>query len=495
MVTRLYVAAIAGFLLGVFYASVFVLPAFLLPLVIAYAVLALAFSYGTRSRFLVCIGSTFFLCAFALGSTRFEAARIPVNPMLVQSIGEKVIVAGSVRSEPDKREGSTRLTVDVSSIDGVETSARVLVIAPPFTAVRYGDQVTIDGRLRAPESFESGEGRSFNYPMYLMVRGITHEVAYAQVRVDAHGGNSLMRTLIATKALYMRGLRAVLPEPYAGLAAGITAGDKRSVGSELSDTFQRVSLVHILVLSGYNITVVLGALLGIFAKLSRGPRLMAVLGIVALFIVIAGGAASAVRAGAMAFAAVYAQLYGRLFIALRVLIAVVCAMVIWNPLVLAYDPGFQLSVLATLGLVVFSPHIARVLTAIPERFQIREIVAATIATQLTVLPLLLFQNGMLSLVSLPANLCALIAVPFGMAASAVAAIAGIVFGTWGTVLALPAYIILRYIVAVADFFASIPYAAITVPAFSPFVLFCAYVALGCAAIYLERSVQNKNSRR
>jgi competence protein ComEC len=279
------------------------------------------------------------------------------------------------------------------------------------------------------------------------------------------------------------------------LAAGITAGDKRSVGSELSDTFQRVSLVHILVLSGYNITVVLGALLGIFAKLSRGPRLLAVLSVVALFIVIAGGAASAVRAGAMAFAAVYAQLYGRIFIALRVLIAVVCVMVLWNPLVLAYDPGFQLSVLATLGLVVFSSHIARVLTVVPERFQIREIMSATIATQLTVLPLLLFQNGTLSLVALPANLFALIAVPFGMAASAVAALAGIVFGTWGTVFALPAYIILRYIIAVADFFARIPYASITVPAFSPLVLVGTYAVLACVAIYVAGGVQNKNSRR
>ncbi len=281
-------------------------------------------------------------------------------------------------------------------------------------------------------------------------------------------------------------MRAVLPEPYAGLAAGITAGDKRSVGGALSDVFQRVSLIHILVLSGYNITVVLGALMGVLARIRREPRLVIVLLIVAFFAVASGGAASAIRAGAMAFCAVTASMYGRQFIALRVLLAVVSAMVVWNPLLLIYDPGFQLSFLATLGLVLFSPHATRLLHSWPARFGIREIAAATLSTQLLVLPLLLYGNGVLSLVALPANLFALIAVPTAMAFSGIAALSGILLGTWGTLFAFPAYILLRYIVFIATTFASLPFAAVSVPAFSPIMLVLMYAALCGAYVYIQR---------
>jgi competence protein ComEC len=393
---------------------------------------------------------------------------------------------GVVVSEPDVREGSTRLTVDVSDLNGTAVNARVLVIARAYTDVRYGDSVTTVGTLRTPESFESGDGRSFNYPMYLAVRGISYEISFADVDVVAHGGNPFVRAVLAIKAAYILGLRSVLPEPYAGLAAGITAGDKRSVGSDLSDVFQRVSLVHILVLSGYNITVVLGAFMGSLARFSRAPRLSIVLLVVLFFYVISGGAASAARAGAMAFAAVFAKLYGRQFIAARVLIAIVFVMVLWNPYVLVFDPGFQLSVLATLGLIFVSDQVVRYIRFVPEQLQLREIASATVATQITVLPYLLYQNGMLSIVALPANLLALIAVPTAMAFSGIAALAGMLFGTWGTLFALPAYVCLRYIVLVADFFASLPFASVPVGVFSAWWLACIYAGIAIIVYKKEK---------
>ncbi|MFA7310071.1 MAG: ComEC/Rec2 family competence protein, partial [Candidatus Paceibacterota bacterium] len=208
--------------------------------------------------------------------------------------------------------------------------------------------------------------------------------------------------------------------------------------------------------------------------------------IVVFFVLMSGGAASAIRAGAMAVLAMYARLSGRLFIAVRALAVVAAVMVAWNPYILAFDPSFQLSALATLGLVLLTPHIAVRLGFMSERFGIREIIASTISTQIAVLPLLLYQNGNLSIVSLPANLLALIPVPFAMFASFIAAAGGMLFGSYAVVLALPAYVLLSYIIRVAQFFASFPYASVSVPAFSPWFMFAAYGVLIVAVWMLEK---------
>lgn len=485
MAARILACIGAGFLMGVCVRSFAVVPLVFVLAVLGVAVLLAAVSLSRRARYAALAACV--LSGGMLGVVRMDHAIIVPDPAMSVRVGEHVSLEGYVEEEPDVREGSTRLTVRVSRIDDATVlhATRAIVIVPPYTEVQYGDTITADGALRAPESFESGDGRTFNYRQYLAARGVSYEVGFAHIQTTGHGGNILKRSVISVKRVYITGLHVVLPEPYAGLAAGITAGDKRSVGSDVSETFQRVSLVHILVLSGYNITVVLGAFMGMFSRMRRTPQLIAVLAIVSFFIIVAGGAASAARAGMMAFAAVYAKLFGRMFLALRVLVAVVCAMILWNPYLLAFDPGFQLSVLATLGLILFSPHIARALGFIPERYQLREIAAATVSTQLTVLPLLLYQNGTLSVVSLPANLLALIAVPAAMAFSGIAALAGIVFGTWGALFAFPAYILLRYIVSVADVFASLPYAAISVPAFSVWILAVLYGCIACTYVYLR----------
>lgn len=482
MFTRIAGVSVAGFLLGIFYASLLpVSTLFVTGALIGASALLVVAKYMRGTLFVA-----LFVCALVLGMIRFDVSRVQSTPLLESAIEHNVRIEGVVTSEPDVRERNTRLTVDVSLFNGEAVRARVLLIAPAHTQVRYGDHIYAEGKLRKPESFESGEGRTFDYPNFLAVRGITHELSFADVTVVGHGGHPVKAAMIGVKTAYITGLRAVLPEPYAGLAAGITAGDKRSVGSELSEVFQEVSLVHILVLSGYNITVVLGALMGVFARIPRGWRLLAVLFVVTFFAVISGGAASAVRAGAMAFCAVVASLYGRQFVALRVLLTIVIVMVAWNPYLLAYDPGFQLSVLATFGLILLAPHVERLLSRVPNTFTLRDIAVATIATQITVLPLLLYSNGLLSIVSLPANLLTLVAVPLAMLFSAVAAIGGILFGTWGALVAFPAYILLRYIVVVAELCAALPYASVVVPAFPAWILMGAYGCMLAVIAYAKR---------
>lgn len=427
---------------------------------------------------------------FALGAARMHMSVRIAPPVLNPFIDKEITLTGIVVAAPDRRESSARVSVRTSSFsynDGEEKDVRtgVLAVVPPHTEVSYGEKVTLKGLLRVPSAFDTGAGREFNYSLFLAKDGILYELAHANIVAHEDRHTSVETVLsypthvaLFIKDSYIDGMRATLPEPHASLAAGITAGEKRGVGKKLSDVFRAVGLTHILVLSGYNIAIVAETIRRMLWRLPRVVRALCVGAGVILLVFASGLQASAVRAGAMGLFAVYARESGRIFFSARILAFVCAVMVLWNPFVLAYDPGFQLSVLATLGLIVGTPLVEPLLTRVPTRFGIREILAATLATQTAVLPLLLYQNGAITVYALFANMSALIVVPFAMLMSFFSALIGIVFGSWGAVFGLPAYILLSYIIGVAEFWSRMPYALLQMPVFGGWLLLIVYICLG-----------------
>lgn len=410
------------------------------------------------------------LIAVAGGIERMSFATLSGDPSINANIGTHVALAGYVFAEPDAREDSTRISLEARTMrvgsSTISVHARILTVLPPHARIRYGDEVEVSGVLRIPESFNTGVDRSFNYPGYLAVRQIGYQLSNAHIdSVGNNDGNTIYAFVIRFKQAYIVGLHDVLPEPESGLAGGITVGDKRSIGPELTSEFQRTSLIHMLVLSGYNITIVLNGAASILGSMPRGIQLSASGFVVIFFILLSGGASSALRAGIMALIAVYARQHHRTYIAARAIALVAAGMALWNPFIVAFDPSFQLSALATIGLIAYTPIFAVRMQWLTARCGLREIAASTLATQLTVLPFLLYQNGQLSLVALPANILALAPIPFAMAASAIAALGGIVAGNAAMFIALPAYVLLAYIITVTHFFASLPFAVVSVGAF------------------------------
>ncbi|MEK7601070.1 MAG: ComEC/Rec2 family competence protein [Patescibacteria group bacterium] len=491
MSSKILWAVVGGFLAGVFVRSFVPLswPFAAFFMLLAAASLAFIFVDREKKRALIVVAVLF--AAFAGGIVRMDAAGQTGDGSLSSVIGEKVTITGTVFQEPDIRDNGVRLSVRATQLivgnATTSVSAGVLVLAPPHSDVSYGDVVRATGELRLPESFDTGAGRTFNYPQYLAKDGILYTLSFAQVeRIGEGERNYLKVAALRTKQLYLHGLQAVLPEPESGLAGGITVGDKRGVGEEYSDIFIAVGLIHIIVLSGYNITIVMNMAGKLLARMPRAAQVVSNAFIVIFIVLMAGAAPSAMRAGAMALLPLIARMTGRVYLALRALGVVALVMVVWNPLLLAYDPGFQLSVLATLGLVLLSPVCAGWLHWIPERFALREIAASTLGTQAMVLPLLLYQNGLLSLVALPANLLALVAVPWAMGLSVVAAFAGMIFGSYAVIIAFPAYVILAYIIGVAQFFAALPFASVSVAAFSAWWMFAAYAILFGGVWFVQR---------
>src|SRR3989344_6625912 len=497
MAAQILWALVTGFLVGVFVRSFIPLGWAVVGFAILLAAALLALSFVDTKRRSGAIVLAVALCACGIGAVRMSAATQSGDPVLSARVGTTVTLVGVVADEPDVREASVRVHIKARELlvgtTSVAIRAGMLATLPVQAAVAYGDSVRIRGKLGLPEAFDTTLGRQFNYPMFLAKDGILYTLSFAEIEsVGENSANPLNAAAIATKQTFLRGLHVVLPEPEAGLAAGITVGDKRSIGKDLSDTFIRTSLIHVVVLSGYNITLVINMLRNMLLFLPRAIQYGGIALAVVFIVLMTGGAPSATRAGAMALIAVFARASARTFIAVRILAVVASAMVMWNPMYLVFDPGFQLSALATLGLVLFTEPIAAQLTKIPEKFGLREIFSSTLGTQLMVLPLLLYQNGIFSLVALPANLLALVAVPYAMFASFIAAIAGIIAGPFGVLLAAPALALLWYILVVAQFFASLPFASVSIPAFSAWWMVAAYALIFSGYFYYQKKVVETN---
>lgn len=461
-------AVVGGFLIGVFCRTFLVFGWWTIVFLAFCAAAVVLAAFVSKSSMRTATIAAIALIAIAAGAARMHMAVFGGENALDVWVGENVVLEGIVSDEPDARENSIRIPVRVESVASttVESGMKVLVVAPLHTSVAYGDRVRAHGSLRLPERFDAGDGREFNYPLFLAKDGIGYELSFASVeKIGAIRRNPLKAAAISLKQTYLEGLAMALPEPAAGLAGGITAGDKRGLGTALSETFRIVGLVHIVVLSGYNIMIVIQGIEYALGWSKIWVRSLLSVTVALFFALITGLASASVRAASMAVIATVGKTTGRTYLASRALGLVGAGMVAWNPFVLAFDPGFQLSILATIGLICISPLVAARLPWLTEKFGMRETAAATLGTQAAVLPLLLYQNGLLSVYSLPANLLALAVVPYAMLLSFIAGVAGILLGPVAPVIGFPAYVLLSYVTHVAEFFAWLPFSSVTIPAF------------------------------
>ncbi len=414
------------------------------------------------------------IICFAGGVARMEWAVTAHPPSAVaSSVGEKIELTGVVVTEPEVTAKSTRLTVAVNG-------ERILVSTDRYATVAYGDEIQFSGKLKEPEVFETDFGRTFNYPGYLAVRDIFYTVSFATIEVVATGkGNPVRATLLDSKQQFLNQIKLVIPEPAVGLGAGLLLGVKSSLGEEIEEAFRTTGIIHIVVLSGANIMLIVIFLMYVLAFIVS-VRTRAVLGIICiiLFALMVGFSATVVRASIMAVLIMTALLLGRRYAILRALFCAGIVMLLINPLLLVYDIGFQLSFLATLGLVMVAPQFEMWMEGVSSKFKLKEYFLATLSTQLAILPLLLYQIGQFSVVAVFVNMAVLPMVPVAMLATFITGVIGFISPTAASVVAVIATGTLNYIISIATNVAALPFSSFVVPEFPFIFVVLAYIVLG-----------------
>ena len=474
----------SGFIAGVFLASVFSLDYshVALAVLIAAGLLALSF-YGKEKKLFISI--IFFFLSLALGIGRYELSdrnyvfTIPQN---------EVTIEGMIAEEPEERESYTRLVVWANLYGQRE---KILVYARQYPALHYGDKLVMTGRLEEPKNnFPQGGEREFDWKAYLAKENIYFTMSYPDTEVTGRGhGNFIYSTLFKIKGKFLEAIGRSIAEPNAALLGGITVGARKSIPKDVTEVLRRVGIVHIVVLSGYNITIVSQIFVKLFGALSAFLGVsLGVLGIV-LFTLMTGASATIVRASIMAIIALIARSSGKTYAVTRALFLAVFIMILENPKILRFDASFQLSFLATLGLIYLSPILEKRFRFLPNTLNLREAVVATVGTQIFVLPLLLYTSGVLSLVSLPVNLLTLIVVPLTMFFGFLAGGVGIVSAIVATPFAWISYTLSEYILQVGRIFSKIPFGSLTINYF-PFWLMVGIYTLYAWGIVTLRKKQD-----
>ncbi len=446
-----------------------------------------------------------FLLVALLGGVRTAFVRTTLPGAFVPLVGKHVSLDGVIVAPPDIRETADRLTIEVTQ--GSEKT-KVIVSVPLHPTYKIGEPVKVSGMFELPEPFDTDGGRTFAYDTFLAKDGIFALVQKANVTeatssMESEGGGKGTKSAPRSDALFVvwgiliafndaikHALELAIPEPYSSLAVGILIGGKQGLGQSLLDVFTITGLLQMVVLSGYNVTIVAEGILKALEPLPRKLAfLLAAIGVV-LFVCMAGASSSAVRAGYMALLALTAKATGRAYAVVRALFLSLLLMLLWNPLLLLYDPGLQLSFAATLGLISGSPLLAKRMLWIKSPF-VRDAVATTAAAQLAILPLLLYQSGNLSLVALPANLLTMPFVPLAMLLSAAAAIIGLVMTPLAPLAGLPAFSVLWYLIAIARLLAKLPFAQVIIPAFSFWIVIASYGVLTWIVMRLQKQTIQK----
>ena len=402
-------------------------------------------------------------------------------------VGKTINFQGIIATEPDKRENSTRLTIDVEKVpDRFDSSnekknsrnIRVLLTVSRYSKWQYGDRIQVSGKLQKPENFLGDTGIEFDYISYLAKDGIRYQMFQPKITLVSRGnGNPIKEKLLKIKYAFTGKIEAVIPEPASALMGGILLGSKHSLGKDLLEDFQRAGVIHIVVLSGYNIAIIAEFIMWFFGSLPISIGLTLSDLCILLFVGMTGAGASTIRATIMALIAVLGKGLGKTYVASRALFLAALAMLIYNPLILLSDPSFQLSFLATFGLIYVSPIIEEKFSLtkfIPEKFKIRELVVSTLTTQVFLLPFLLYKTGMFSVVSLLVNLLILAFIPFTMFMGFIAGAIGFISTTFALPFAFLAHIFLSYTIFLSEFFANIPFSVLTTNSFPLWLMVVIY---------------------
>lgn len=307
-----------------------------------------------------------------------------------------------------------------------------------FPGYFYGDYLEVTGK------FERRVISSF-YSQYY--------ASFPTIRVAQEREGLDLLARFKKRLYYLRGrlektVEQFLPEPQSSLEMGILLGAKKEMPENFLQNLRNTGTLHIIVASGYNLSVVAGFLISTLVCFMnrRKALIVAFLGVI-FYTLMVGAEPPVVRAAIMVSLAYTAQYLGRLRDGLIALIVAALIMLLVSPLIL-FDIGFQLSLMATAGILLVYPLLKeKKLFHLPI---VGDDLATTLSAQIGVTPILLANFGNLSFLSPLINALVLPLIPFLMNLGGIMVFFGFFSRLIGQVLAWFLWLPLTYFVKLID---------------------------------------------
>ncbi len=352
--SRLFFYCCLFFILGVFIRSIFEFDFFIAYLFLLLALFFLILSF--KNKYFLVLG--LWLIFLFLGILRYQLSLPQESDNKIYFYNDQQIeFRGIVSKEPDQREDKVRLEIEAQKIfiynDWQKISGKVLLTNYLFPEYQYGDYLQIACSLQKPEKIND-----FAYDKYLARYNIYSLCYYPKIsKVEKGYGNRILAGIYKIKNYFVSKINQILPEPHSSFLAGLLIGAKKSIPPDLTAVFNKTGTTHIIAVSGYNVTIIAVFLLLLAQNLGLGRKkaFWLIIVILIIFDIITGLQASIIRASIMGALVLLASYLGRLSNIRNVLVLAAVVMLLINPKILVFDLGFQLSFLATLGLIYLNP--------------------------------------------------------------------------------------------------------------------------------------------
>jgi len=388
----------------------------------AFTLLVGRFLTGRRS------GVMLLALVVAFGALRHTYAQMVGRGNLEAWTGQRVRLTGTVVSEPELRQpGRVAYTLAAESVDGHPVRGRVRVTQRAGSQPAFGERVALSGRLERPSGPRHPGG--FDEAAYLARQSVYVVMeAGTPERLGPGALDPVRRAAVATRLRLEGVLYRALPESHAALMAGLLFGSRSDLPEDVAAAFRATGVFHLLAVSGGNVAMLVVPLLWLLrrAGFSRAGASALAIPAVLFFVFLTGATPSVLRAGLMAMLVLAGDILGRERDPLNTLGAAAGLLLGLMPGLL-FDLGFQLSVSATLGILLLAEPIRswlapRLALFLPEPVArgAADGLSVTFAAQALVEPLSLHTFGVFSPVAPVANLVVVFfvgwLVPGGMAA-------------------------------------------------------------------------------
>lgn len=461
----LIAAASAGIVVGTALVPSFAQTTFSSPAWLVTSIVALVIILWRRSVYLL---PFIIIAGLVCGLWRGSVLQTQLT-VYQQVIGMQAKVTGTVSDDPDSgQHGEVLLRLGDIVMNGHSVNGKVWVSANKAPDIKRGDRTIVSGELS--KGFGSFAAVIYQAKIVAVQRPQPGDIARQA------------RDWFADK------IRLGIHEPQASLGLGYLLGQRRALPAELSQALVVTGLTHVVVASGYNLTILVRLARRLFVKVSKYLAALSASAMIIGFMAVTGVSPSMSRAGLVSGLSLAAWYYGRKFHPLVLLPLAAAVTVLIDPTYAWNDLGWELSFSAFAGVMVLAPLLQRYFFGEKEPGIVRQILGETISASVLTLPILILAFGQFSNVALFTNLLILPLVPLAMLLTFIAGIGAIAVPAFAPIIGAPAQWLLTYMTTIVNYFAALPWVQ-TIITIQPWHVALAYVAIVVLCVYLWRATK------
>lgn len=376
---------------------------------------------------------------------------------------KSVTVKGRLSGDAQRRDvGGQKITLAHITIGGIRYPGELFVTVFSGSNVKRGDTVQVTGEVR--EGFAS--------------YGATMSSGKI-IQVERHA--DIIRDI---RERFSDSVRRVVLEPMASLGLGFVVGQRSTLPIALDEQLKIVGLTHIVVASGYNLTILVRFMMRLLARYSRYLAFVGSLMIIVSFVLFSGFSPSMNRAVVVTILGLLAWYVGRRFHPILLIAYVAAATAFLNPMYVWSDLGWYLSFFAFAGVLVVAPLVLKVLYTQRHASPFEQLVFETMSAELMALPLIAFAFSNVPVFGLIANVLVGPFIPAAMVLTAVTGAVGMFSVHVASFIALPTMVLIGYMIAIVEWLAKLPIAQFALD-FNIGTICAWYVAVVIAGVYIH----------